>query len=108
MSDGRETPMISLREHPRAAGSIRRTKAWGGLLAFGVTAYVSHRSGMGVAASGFRALGAGIVGYLLTWSLAIVFWRALVRAEAKAAIERVRIARAEMLAARQASSERSS
>lgn len=99
MSDEQRTeaPMISLAEHPRASSSIRRAKAWGGLLAFAVGGYASYESGMGVAASGFRALVAGIVAYLIVWGLAIAVWRAVVRAEAKAAIERVARRRAELL-----------
>jgi hypothetical protein len=101
MSDQRpDPPTISLREHPRAAGGIRRLKAWGGLIAFAVTGYASHASGMSFAAAGTRALAAGVVGYLLAWALAIAFWRALVRAETKTAIERIRARRAELLAAR--------
>jgi hypothetical protein len=94
---GTDTPMISLAEHPRASVSIRRAKAWGGLLAFAVAGYASYESGMSVAASGFRALAAGIVSYLLVWGLAIAVWRAVVRAEARAAIERAARRRAELL-----------
>jgi hypothetical protein len=99
MSDekGMETPMISLAEHPRASSSIRRARAWGGLLAFAVGGYASYESGMSVAASGFRALVAGMVAYLIVWGLAIAVWRAVVRAEARAAIERAARRRAELL-----------
>lgn len=89
--------MISLAEHPRASVSIRRAKASGGLLSFAIAGYASHASGMDLAACGLRALAAGIVGYLVVWGLAITVWRAVVRAEAEAAIERVARRRAELL-----------
>ena len=81
-------PMISLSEHPRAASGVRRAKAWGGLLSFAVAGVASHISGMGFQASAGRALAAGILGYMVTWAVAVGVWRAFMRAEAKAAVER--------------------
>jgi hypothetical protein len=94
----KDIPLISLSEHPRAAPSIRRVKAWGGLLAFVVTGFASHAAGMGLDGAAFRALGGGVLGYLLSWWLAVVVWRNLLRAEAKAAIERATARRAELTA----------
>jgi hypothetical protein len=94
-------PLVSLSEHPRAGRSIRVTKAWGGLLAFGVTGFASHATGMGLDGTALRALVGGIIGYLLTWWLAIVVWRNLLQAEARVAIERA-VARRKELAARAA------
>jgi hypothetical protein len=96
---GEEPPLVSLSEHPKAGRSIRRTKAWGGLLAFAVTGFASHATGMGLDGAALRALGGGILGYLLTWWLAMIVWRHLLQAEARVAIERA-VARRKELAAR--------
>ena len=91
-----EPPLVSLAGHPRAARSIRRVKALGGLLAFGVTGFASHASGMGLDGAALRALGAGIIGSLLSWWLAIIVWRNLLQAEARASIERAVAKRKEL------------
>jgi hypothetical protein len=92
--------MISLADHPRAAAGVRRAKAWGGLIAFGVTAVASHMAGMGVDSSGLRALAAGVVGYMVTWAIAVGVWRAFMRAEARAAIGRAQERRQAQIEAR--------
>jgi hypothetical protein len=45
------TRLISLREHPRAAPSIRRAKALAGLAAFLVSTFAGFRSGAPFAAT---------------------------------------------------------
>jgi hypothetical protein len=88
--------MTSLSEHPRAAGAIRRAKAWGGLAGFAIAGLSSHLSGLDAFSGGLRALLGGIVGYFVFWMLSVAVWRSLIRAEAKAAIERVKAHRAEL------------
>ena len=95
MSDAGRPPLISLEEHPRAAAGIRRTKAWGGLLAFAVTAVASSMSGLGADSAALRAIGAGVVGYLACWAVAIGVWRAYLNAETRSAVERIQKRREE-------------
>jgi hypothetical protein len=95
MSSVGKPPLISLGEHPRASAGIRRAKAWGGLLSFAGTAVASYKSGLGVDGAALRAIGGGMVGYLVCWAVAIGVWRAFVNAEIRAAVERIQQRRAE-------------
>jgi hypothetical protein len=95
MSTIGKPPLISLGEHPGASAGIRRAKAWGGLLSFFGTAVASYRSGLGADGAALRAIGGGIVGYLVCWGVAIAVWRAFVNAEIRAAVERIQRRRAE-------------
>jgi hypothetical protein len=87
---GTEWPTISVSAHPRASRSIRRTKAWTGLIAFFLVGYVSHQAGVSDFEVGVRALIAGIFTYLVTWRLSVAFWQRLVLHEAKTEAERRR------------------
>ena len=99
MAEGSDNPpLVSLAEHPRAGRSIRRIKAWGGLVAFAATGFASHATGMGLSASILRALAGGIIGSLLAWWLALIVWRNLLQAEARATIERAVLRRREQAA----------
>jgi hypothetical protein len=82
-----QTPnLVGLADHPRASGSIRQIKAWGGLIGFGgVTAY-SYMSGMGVPDALLRGVVAGVIAQMLAWIAAIVLWQHLLDGEASAAI----------------------
>jgi surface antigen len=78
----------SVANHPRARASVRRAKGWGGLIGFGIAAYLSLQAGVPAADAGLRALGAGVVGYVVAWTCAVAVWRHLVVAEMRAAYER--------------------
>jgi hypothetical protein len=62
-------------------------KGWGGLIAFGVTAYLSLSAGLTPDQVGLRALAAGIGGYLLGWACSVTVWRHLLIAELRALAE---------------------
>ncbi len=73
----------SVAAHPRAARAVARSKAWAGLVGFGLGAYFSLPTGT-VAEALARALGAGIVSYLAVWAASVFAWRRLVILELKA------------------------
>jgi hypothetical protein len=77
----------SVANHPRARAQVRRAKGWGGLLGFGIAGYLSLQAGVPAADAGLRALGAGVIGYVLAWACAVAVWRHLVVAEVRAAYE---------------------
>lgn len=70
----------TLAAHPRAAHSVARAKAWGGLAGFALGGYLSMSTHT-LADAGLRALAAGIVCYVATWAVAVFVWRRLVVAE---------------------------
>jgi hypothetical protein len=86
---------ISVASHPRASDAVSTLKAWGGLIGFGLTAFLSLRAGVPLAQVGMRAIIAGIAGYLVAWACAVAAWRAIVAAEARARIEHRATASAE-------------
>jgi hypothetical protein len=79
---------LSIASHPRASDQVRRAKGWGGIVGFGIAAYLSYRAGVPTFDLGLRALIAGIVGYMLAWACAVSVWRHLMVAELRAAVER--------------------
>jgi hypothetical protein len=85
---GSDVAGASVANHPRARASVRRAKGWGGLIGFGIAAYLSLQAGVPAPDAGLRALGAGVVGYILAWACAVAVWRHLVIAEMRAAYER--------------------
>lgn len=84
----------SVADHPRAATQVTRVKAWAGLAAFLLVAFLSMQAGVPTADALLRALVAGIAAYLVAWACAVAVWRHLVIAELRA----VRRARAEAVA----------
>jgi hypothetical protein len=82
--------LIPLREHPRAASSIRRAKAFGGLAGFLVSVFAGFGQHAPFASTMTRALIAGTIVYLLAWAAAVTVWRRVLGAEALAAVERAR------------------
>ncbi len=70
----------SLAEHPRAVRAVARAKSWGALAGFAVGGYLSLPTHT-LAQAGFRALLAGIVGYVAVWAASVFVWRRLVVAE---------------------------
>jgi hypothetical protein len=89
---GAQDGVLSVASHPRASAQIRQAKGWGGLGAFGVTAYLSLSHGVGADVAGARALAAGVAGYVVAWGCAVMVWRQLMVAEIRAKVERARAA----------------
>jgi uncharacterized membrane protein YccC len=92
----------SIANHPRARASIRHAKGWVGLAGFAIAALVSVQASVPMFQTGLRALGAGVIGYMLAWWFSVMIWRQLIVAEHKAAyevIERRRNEEAEQQAA---------
>jgi hypothetical protein len=79
----------SIASHPRARASIRRTKAWAGLAGFAIAALLSLQASVPMFQVGLRALGAGVVGYMLAWWFSVMIWKQLIMAEQKAAYEAI-------------------
>lgn len=71
----------SVANHPRAAASVRRAKGLGGLIGFGIAAFLSHRAGLSTPRMLERALLVGIGSYLIAWACAVAVWRQIVLAE---------------------------
>jgi hypothetical protein len=82
-------PFVGLSEHPQASASIRRIKAWGGLLGFVLVSAYSYLAGIPVADALLRGVIAGIAAQTLAWIAAIVLWQHLLDAEARAAVKRL-------------------
>ncbi len=76
---GRGSGLI-LAEHPRAARSVARAKAWGGLAGFLIGGYLSLPT-QTLAGAGLRALAAGVVCYVAAWAAAVFLWRRMLVAE---------------------------
>ncbi len=60
---------------------MRRIKGLGGLVGFGVAAFMAHSAGLSITSVLVRALLVGIGGYLLAWGCAVAVWRQIVLAE---------------------------
>lgn len=71
---------LILAEHPRAARSVARAKAWGGLAGFLLGGYLSLPT-QTLAGAGLRALAAGVVCYVAVWAAAVFLWRRMLVAE---------------------------
>jgi hypothetical protein len=83
--DAKGTPGgVSIAAHPQASHAVRSLKAWGGLIGFGLGAYMSAHAGASLGLLGLRALAAGIAGYMVAWFCGVVAWRAIVSAEVRA------------------------
>ena len=81
------TTVISVGAHPRARASIRRTRAWTALAAFGIVLFLSLNAGVPGQEAALRALVAGLVGNLVGWACALAVWRSLIMAELKVATD---------------------
>jgi hypothetical protein len=80
-------PGLSVANHPRASAQIRRAKGLGGIAGFVIAAYLSLKANVPFEIGGLRALGAGVIGYMLAWGAAVSVWRHLVMAELRALVE---------------------
>src|SRR6201995_2560009 len=64
----------SVANHPRARAHVRMAKGWGGLIGFVIAAYMAHKAQVPFAIAGFRALAAGVAGYVVAWGWAGTVW----------------------------------
>ena len=90
-----EAAGASIASHPRALNSIRRAKGWAGLAGFAIAAVLSLQASVPMIQVGERALGAGVVGYMLAWWCGVLIWRQLIVAEQRAAYEEIERRRAD-------------
>ena len=93
--DAEQVAGASIATHPRALHSIRRAKGWTGLAGFVIAAVLSLQASVPMLQVGERALGAGIIGYMLAWWCGVLIWRQLIVAEQKAAYEEIERRRAD-------------
>ena len=89
-------PPHTIAGNRRAATHVRRAKSWGGLACFVLALTLSLNASLTVADSLERALIAGIAGYVIAWASAVVIWRALLAAELRARVERIKARRLEL------------
>jgi hypothetical protein len=83
-----EPTLVGLSAHPQVAASIRRAKSVGGLAGFALVLALSQKNAAPFVTSCFRATVGGVVGYLVSWSAAVVVWRHVLKARTRAAIAR--------------------
>jgi hypothetical protein len=76
--------VLSIRSHPRAARSVRRTRATAGLVSFFLVLVLSMGAHVPAFDATVRALIAGIAMNLITWRLALALWRQLIIGELRA------------------------
>ena len=88
---------IRLCDHPRASRQIELARGWGGIGAFAFVGLLCSNAGLPLSTAGFRALLAGVIGYMAGWALAVLVWRHLAVAEADAARESAEARRAALL-----------
>jgi hypothetical protein len=98
-------PGVSIANHPRARGAIRRTRARAGLAGFALVLLLALNAGVPAADAVVRALAAGLAAFLCGWAIALMWWKQVLLAELRAAHERREVRRralAEAAAARHA------
>jgi hypothetical protein len=98
-------PGVSIANHPRARGAIRRTRARTGLAGFVLVLLLALKAGVPAEDAVLRGLAAGLAGFLCAWAISLVWWKQVLLAELRAAHERResrRRALAEAAAAREA------
>jgi hypothetical protein len=66
---------VSIANHPRARGTIRRARARAGLAGFGLVLLFALNAGVPAADSVMRALGAGSVSFLAAWAIGLALWK---------------------------------
>jgi hypothetical protein len=103
MSDAANKPRVS--EHPVAARQIARGRAWGALIGFVLTYWLSRRAGLPFPECGARAIVGGLVCRVLAWAIIVGIWRQLIPAQI-AAVQQRRYAQQAALLERHAESAR--
>jgi hypothetical protein len=79
---------VRLSGHPRALASIRRVRAWCGLIGFALVTLFSLHSGLLLPDAVVRGLMGGAIAYFAGWFIAIKLWKQVALAELEAARER--------------------
>jgi hypothetical protein len=85
----KEQKLTSLAQHPTAGPAIRRAKAVGGLVGFGIAVLVGLQSGQPFAPLALRAVELGLAGNLVAWAASVAIWRRLLAAQATVAVREV-------------------
>lgn len=78
--------LVSLADHPRAAPSIRRIKAFGGIAGFAIAVLEGLSHGDPFAATLLRGLELGLLGNVVAWAAAVAIWKRVLTAQATAAV----------------------
>jgi len=78
--------LVSLADHPRAAPSIRRIKAFGGMAGFAIAVLEGLSHGAPFAAMLLRGLELGLLGNVVAWAAAVAIWKRVLTAQATAAV----------------------
>ena len=97
MNDAGDKPEIRLAEHPGAARSIPRVRAWAGLSGFVLAALLGNQAGLPFIDLVLRALLIGTACLLVAWVVAQAVWKQIVFAEIAAARKRAREAHQALL-----------
>jgi hypothetical protein len=100
-----EAPPLAVATHPRAALAVARFKSWAGLAGFVLGGLVSLNAGVPEPEALLRALGVGLLMWLVAWALAVAVWKQVLLAELKAATERRRAEYEELLRKRREADE---
>lgn len=82
---GADRHPIRLCDHPRGSRQVELARGWAGIGAMALVALLSHRAGVPAFEAGARGLLCGVAAYVVVWGLAVMVWRHLALAEAKAA-----------------------
>jgi len=85
-----ESPSLAVATHPRSARAVARFKSWSGLAGFVLGGLVSLNAGVPEADALLRALGAGLLAWVVAWGIAIAVWKQVLLAELKATAEKRR------------------
>jgi hypothetical protein len=93
---------VSVANHPRASGAIRRARARTALIVAGLVLLLCLHQGVPAQLAVVRALVAGTAGFLVAWLIGVALWRQIVLAELRAAHEARRQRRRDQLAAAEA------
>ncbi|HVV58482.1 MAG TPA: hypothetical protein VHC45_08980 [Gaiellaceae bacterium] len=98
MATSNEPKLTSLSEHPTAGPAIRRAKAIGGLVGFGIAVLVGLQIGQPFAPMALRAVELGLAGNLVAWAVSVAIWRRLLAAQATVTVREVQEERRRRLA----------
>ena len=91
-------PLVGLNDHPRAARSIRLWKSWAALAGFAVAGWASWSQNLPLGDLSLRAVGGGVLGYMIGYAAAVTIWRHLLQTQARAAVLRAQELRRRELA----------
>jgi hypothetical protein len=84
-------PVMSIDTDPRSREAVRRLRSGCGLAAFLAAGLAALHGGLPVDVAVMRALGAGVIAWLVGWWAGLSIYRHLIRARVRAAIARKKI-----------------